>query len=1091
MANNTEKRLRAVFEVDSTGFNDGLKGVNRSLRNAKSELKLASEGIKAFGTDSNRLKSVQESLAKQVELHSKKVDIYKQSIEKTTSKMKDNIRARDELKNSLDKANKKYEEAVKIHGKESTEAKKAKKEVDNLTEEYKKKEKAVKSNARSIQNYETNMNKANAQVVKTKAELEKINNELDKSNNKWLKASEGLKKNSEKLKNVGNAVSSVGDKILKLSAPVAAVGIASTKLVTDLNEGMAKISTLIPGQGERLQELKKSVQDVSINVGKSTDDIADGTYNVISAFGDASDTMKKVEIDAKAATAGMATTTDALNLSSAVMKGYGSTTAETNKKVMDLAFNTVKLGQTSFSDLAGSIGKVVPLSNELGISMEELFNIYATGTGVTGNASEVTTQFKGVLKSLMAPTEDMANLMTEMGVADGKAMIAKYGLMNCIEEITKKAKETNTPLQKYIGSIEGQTIALALAGEQSEVYRDKLEEMKNSSGAMEEAFREQTEGINRNGFTWQQSMQKIKVAGQKLGEAMSPILSKGADLLSNLADKLNGLSKEQLESIAKWGVFSIATGGALKIIGGGISTIGNIAGGLSKLTGWLGKASTGAKVAEGATKGLSLGTKALGLASKASTLALNPWSIAIAGVGIAGYATYKHLKKEAIPTVDLFADKVQYSTKKVKKANGEMENSISKTTHKISEGTKKAVGSYMKLDENAKKHLTNLYINGTKITKNTADGIVKTYKDMGTQIKTGMDKEHQDQIKKMQEFFSKTQTITKEEQRQMFTSLQEHNDKQKVEIDQYEKEIQAILDKASKEKRELKADEMKKIDEIQEKMKVTAVETLSEEEVESKVILERLKAHSERLTAEQASEVIKNAEKQRQGAVNKAEKQYDETVRNIIKMRDESKTITHDQAEKLIEEAERQKKESIDKAGEMKKTVVEKIKEMNKDTMKNIDENDGHIKTKWENLKSWFKNNPILRNVKTVMQKSQAELEGVGRNWTGTNYWRGGLTYLHDQPGTNNNYELYDLPRGSRIYNHDASEDLVIKTAENVATKVANSVLKNFQGMESGGQEQTIIVPVNIDGREIARITAKPMSEELGKLNKRGGLGYV
>lgn len=54
--------------------------------------------------------------------------------------------------------------------------------------------------------------------------------------------------------------------------------------------------------------------------------------------------MEKVEINAKAAAAGMAETTDALNLSSVVMKGYGDTTAEMNKKVMDLAFMTLKLG---------------------------------------------------------------------------------------------------------------------------------------------------------------------------------------------------------------------------------------------------------------------------------------------------------------------------------------------------------------------------------------------------------------------------------------------------------------------------------------------------------------------------------------------------------------------------------------------------------------------------------------------------------------------------------------------------------------------------------------------------------------------------
>ncbi len=286
----------------------------------------------------------------------------------------------------------------------------------------------------------------------------------------------------------------------------------------DFDKSMANIGTLIPQQGgERLNELKGNIQDVAITTGKSTDDIADGTYNVISAFGDAADTMDKVEINAKAATAGLADTSDALNLSSAVMKGFGDTSAEANERVMDLAFNTVKLGQTSFKDLASSIGKVVPTTNELKISQEEMFAVFATGTGgVTGNASEVSTQYQGVLKALMAPTASMTKLMEEMGYADGKAMIAKEGLAGTIQAIVDKTKETGgEPLQKYIGSIQGQVLALALAGEQSDVYADKLEQLKNSSGAMEEAFKEQTEGINATGFTFEQSMRKMQVAGQK------------------------------------------------------------------------------------------------------------------------------------------------------------------------------------------------------------------------------------------------------------------------------------------------------------------------------------------------------------------------------------------------------------------------------------------------------------------------------------------------------------------------------------------------------------------------------------------------
>ncbi|MCS4467181.1 hypothetical protein JTS96_17060 [Clostridium botulinum] len=142
------------------------------------------------------------------------------------------------------------------------------------------------------------------------------------------------------------------------------------------------------------------------------------------------------------------------------------------------------------------------------------------------------------------------------------------------------------------------------------------------------------------------------------------------------------------------------------------------------------------------------------------------------------------------------------------------------------------------------------------------------------------------------------------------------------------------------------------------------------------------------------------------------------------------------------------------------------------------------------NAQSWLSNHPFIASVvQQVLHPNTPTY--IPRRWTGDKYFTGGLTYLHDAPGKNNNYELYDLPRGSRIYNHDASEDLVIKTAENVASKVANSVLKNFKGLTAGGQDQTIIVPVNLDSREIARVTAKPMSEELGKLNRRGGLGYV
>ena len=60
---------------------------------------------------------------------------------------------------------------------------------------------------------------------------------------------------------------------------------------------------------------------------------------------------------------------------------------------------------------AGSIGAVAPLASNLGVSMESMFAAMATGAGVTGSTGEGATQLRGMLQSLMAPTDSMAQLM--------------------------------------------------------------------------------------------------------------------------------------------------------------------------------------------------------------------------------------------------------------------------------------------------------------------------------------------------------------------------------------------------------------------------------------------------------------------------------------------------------------------------------------------------------------------------------------------------------------------------------------------------------------------------------------------------------
>lgn len=342
-------------------------------------------------------------------------------------------------------------------------------------------------------------------------------------------AAASAEKFTAKAANIGRGMS------IGITAPILAAGAAAMKFGGDLNSGLANVAALGVAS-DRVAQLKGNVQDMAVVTGKSTTDLTAGLYQTVSAFGDTADTAAILEINAKSAAAGLADTSEAIALTSSVTKGYGDTSATAVQHVADLALQTVSLGQTTFPELAASMGSVVPLASSLGASQEELFASMATLTGVTGNASAVSTQLRGVLQSLMAPTESMSGLMTSMGYSTADAMLKGEGLQGTIAAIVQASQASGTPLQSYIGSIEGQTAALALAGPQAASYGDKLAAMASAAGATDKAFAAQTEGINANGFAMTQMQAKLEVTAQKLGDALAPALTMVLDKVTPLVD---------------------------------------------------------------------------------------------------------------------------------------------------------------------------------------------------------------------------------------------------------------------------------------------------------------------------------------------------------------------------------------------------------------------------------------------------------------------------------------------------------------------------------------------------------------------------
>lgn len=1082
IASDVEKRITAKMVLDSSGFNYAIKGVNQQLQMTQSEFKAGSEKLSGFGKETEKLKFSSENLSRQIELQERKLGIWNSAIESTTNKMHANIKARDELKSKLDDLRESQDYIIAQYGYESEELKNLRNEISATEGQYKRSETLIESNARQIGQLSTYANNAEYSLAKMENELKNVNNELDKSSNKWLQASKSLKESSETLTKVGNIASTAGDKLLKISAPLIAGGIASTKFSMNFEDAMAKVSTISDDTQVPLDKLGTQILQLSDDVNIAATDIADNVYDAISAGQSTGDAVNFVTNSTKLAKAGFAEAGQSLDVLTTILNAYKMESKEVTN-VSDLLIQVQNKGKVTVGELSSVMGKVIPTAVAANTSLQQLGAGYAIMTSNGIKAAESTTYMNSMIDELSKTGSNADKTLRNVtGKAFADLMKEGKSLGDVLNILSKSAEKSNLKLTDMFGSSEAGKAALVLSTNAGKDFNAMLSDMSNVAGATDEAFKKVT---NTSSQRLGKSLNELKNNAIELGKALLPLVDSAAEVVGKLASRVGELDESQLKTIANVTLLTVGLGGFLKVGGGVITTVGNIAGGLSKLSAFMGTATVavqGAGTAAGVAAGAS-GMAGLGTAISGVLAAAAPWAVGIGAVTLAGVGLYKSLQQEVIPTVDLFANKVEYSAKTISDNYGEMTTQIESNTIIISDSTKKAVGAYIKMDDEITKTMTNLYVNSSTITTDTSNSLTTKFNDMGIQIKIGIDKHYTDMYGTMETFFKNSAALSDREEAEALRKLKENTDFQKGVVDGGTKEIQTILERASKEKRELTSEERSIIANIQDNMKKDAVKALSETEIESKVILERLKGYSSRITSEQAAEIVKNANETRDKAVKAANDQYDKTLASIIKMRDESGTLTTEQADKLITEATRQKDEAISKANEMKEGVVDKLKKMNPDIEKEVNFQTGTIMKSWDKVKNWWDNLWFQKKTMEVETKytysnpsyttgnnpsnNSPSYPAIGHNARGTNSWRGGLTTLHEE-----GYEIYELQRGTRIYNHEASEDMVLKTAEAVASRL----IGNSTGNGEVNVTQHIYAPTSSPS-EVARQTKNNLRE--------------
>jgi len=393
-----------------------------------------------------------------------------------------------------------------------------------------------------------------------------------------------VRKVQQQLRRLGRQIESNGKTLTKnLTVPMAAAGAVATKFAMDFNKSMANVSTMLKGGEQQLSSYKKSIQDLSVTSGKSTKDLADGMYSVISSLGESSDNIKQLGIATKASVAGISSTTDAISLLALVSKNYGSGTAPEMERTSNLAFKAVADGVTTFAELSASLGKVTPLAASFNVTQEELFAIMGAGTGVAGNTAEVVTSLKAAINSTITPTKELQEVLTKIGMT-GQEMIQEKGLIGAWKEFQKVADQMGIPFAKLTSSSEALNLMLTMTGSQYEKFIQGLADSQGVLTTTSDAYKKQIEGINKFGFELEQNLRRGIVILQDLGDAIIDNLGDDInnsiksilDVFQGLIDKFKSLDAETQKFTITMAAFSATLGPLLTGLGIFVALLGSV-----------------------------------------------------------------------------------------------------------------------------------------------------------------------------------------------------------------------------------------------------------------------------------------------------------------------------------------------------------------------------------------------------------------------------------------------------------------------------------------------------------------------------------
>ena len=604
---NANKKIKSL-QKELRGVNTLQKGDPNSLVLQSQKQELVSKSVEATKEKLELLKSKQSEVTAAFEKYKQvapKIQELGEKINATKEKLKDLKAEQDKAKEAFDKgeiSKEKYEE-IKNKVKDTQNAL-----TDLKAEQNKLSEGTV--NAEQYRDYQR-------EIVKTEQDLKALEAQQKKTSRLNFNAS------IKSVESFGSKCERVGRKLKVVSAAAAGILTLSVKNASEYDESVAKVSTLTDKTVLSNEKLSKGILKISDDIGKSNTDIAEATYQALSASVDTGNALKFTASAAKLAKAGFAETATSVDVLTTIENAYNISADKTNK-IADMLVNTQNKGKTTVGELGSAMGRVIPTAASMNVSIEQLCTGYAELTKRGINTANATTYMNSLLDELGKSSSVVAKLLKK---ETGKsfAELSKEGktLGDVIKILATGAKKTNTSFNDLFKKSSARKAALTLLDVGAKEFNKSLKDMKNCTGVVDKAL----EDLQTPSTKAKKSVNELKNVSVEFGESVSksatPIIEDLSKKIKNLKKWYDGLSEsEQNATIKIVGLTAVAA--PLIVIGGKlISGAAKLANNIAQIVYKMSDLSTAFYTAEGGITALGAGFEVLsGAGAVAGTILL-------------------------------------------------------------------------------------------------------------------------------------------------------------------------------------------------------------------------------------------------------------------------------------------------------------------------------------------------------------------------------------------------------------------------------------------------------------------------------------